>query len=117
LFGGKLLSFLELLEADDGSVEFAFDGSDVTESQGEAAFGFLSRFVGDEVNVEIFGFGFSGPIETPHAAGDFMDDLDFERVLRSVLLDEAGHERIEFGAIFSGQDDVATGEAMLKCVC
>jgi hypothetical protein len=109
-----LLSLLpfELLQAGDRPVEFAFYGSGVAEDEGEAAFGFLGSFVGDEVDVEIFRFGFASAIEAPHAAGDFVDDFDFERVLCSVFVDQASCERVEFGSIFSRQNDVTAGETV-----
>ena len=53
------MSLLELLEAGDRAVEFSFYGSGVAEDEGEAAFGFFRRFIGEEVDVKIFGFGFA----------------------------------------------------------
>jgi hypothetical protein len=109
-----LLILFELLESRNRSVKFAFYGSGVAKDEGEAALGFLGGLIGDEVDVEVFGFGFAGSIQAPHAAGDFVDDLDLEGVLRRVLLDESGYERVEFGSIFAGQDYVAAGQTVLQ---
>jgi hypothetical protein len=109
-----LLSFLELLEAGDRPVEFAFEGSGVAEDEGEAAFRVFGRLVGNEVDVEVFRLGFAGAIEAPHAAGDLVDDLDLKSFVGGVLVDEAGYERFEFRSILSGQDDVAAGQAVLQ---
>ena len=41
-----------------------------------------------------------------------MNNFDLERIAGLVFFNKAGYERVEFGSIFAGQDNVPAGQSM-----
>ncbi len=105
--------FLELVEADDGAVQLAFDGGGVAHHQSE----FLAGLFGGIQTEGHFGqiaFASADAPQTPQRGGDVVDQLEFERADRLGFLEQVLEQRVEFGLVLLGQDHAAAGQPMLE---
>jgi hypothetical protein len=107
---------LGFAEADDGSVELAFDGSHVAQQRFETfgLGGADEEFEG--AGLENGGFVTAGSLETPEAGGDFGNEFGFEGADGGVIGEELVVEMVEVGLVLSRQHHAAAGESMFEAV-